>query len=87
MVLKENESESLRKDLSSYLSKEKQTVVAAALEVLKTSGAEVIENIEIPSAKAAWKYDVLTYEFKPDLNAYLSQSAPVHTCKNFSRPD
>ncbi|WHY87430.1 amidase family protein [Neobacillus novalis] len=64
------------------LSKEKQTVVAAALEVLKTSGAEVIENIVIPSAKAAWKYDVLTYEFKPDLNAYLSQlhsSIPVRT--------
>ncbi len=58
------------------LSKEKQNVVAAALEVLKTSGADAIENVEIPSAKAAWKYDVLTYEFKPDLNAYLSQLHP-----------
>jgi amidase len=58
------------------LSKEKQKVVAAALEVLKTSGADAIENVEIPSAKASWKYDVLTYEFKPDLNAYLSQLHP-----------
>ncbi|MFZ7945822.1 MULTISPECIES: amidase family protein [Bacillaceae] len=64
------------------LSKEKQVVVTAALEVLKTSGAEVIEHIEIPSAKAEWKYDVLTYEFKPDLNAYLNglhPSVPVRT--------
>ena len=64
------------------LSEEKQKVVAAALEVLKSSGAEVIEQIEIPSAKAEWKYDVLTYEFKPDINAYLNGlplSIPVRT--------
>ncbi|MFJ7725027.1 amidase family protein [Neobacillus sp. NPDC097160] len=64
------------------LSKEKQMVVAAALESLKLSGAEVIENIEIPSNKAEWKYDVLTYEFKPDLNSYLGSlhpSIPVRT--------
>ncbi|EKN69998.1 amidase [Neobacillus bataviensis LMG 21833] len=58
------------------LNKEKQKVVAAALEMLKTSGAEVIDHIEIPSAKAEWKYDVLTYEFKTDLNAYLNGLHP-----------
>jgi len=64
------------------LSMEKQKVVTAALEVLKSSGAEVIEQIEIPAANAEWKYDVLTYEFKPDLNAYLNglhPSIPVRT--------
>ncbi|MBO0960650.1 amidase [Neobacillus sp. MM2021_6] len=63
------------------LSKEKQKVVAAGLELLK-SGAEMIEDIVFPSAKAEWKYDVLTYEFKPDLNAYLNDlhpSIPVRT--------
>ncbi|WP_066069473.1 amidase family protein [Neobacillus soli] len=59
-----------------HLSKEKQEVVTAAWEILKTSGAVVIEGIEIPSARAEWKYDVLTYEFKPDLNAYLNNLNP-----------
>jgi amidase len=58
------------------LSEEKQVVAAKALEVLKTSGAEIVENIDIPCAKVDWKYDVLTYEFKPDLNAYLNQLHP-----------
>ena len=65
-----------------FVSKEKQKVVRAAIEVLKTTGAEIIENIEIPSAKQQGNYDVLTYEFKPDLNAYLSRlhpSVPVRT--------
>jgi amidase len=59
-----------------FLPKEKQAVVRDAIEVLKTTGAEVIDNIEIPSAKKQWSYDVLTYEFKPDLNAYLSRLHP-----------
>jgi amidase len=64
------------------ISEEKQTVINEALGFLKTSGAVVIENIEIPSAHANWKYDVLTYEFKQDLNAYLNNlhpSVPVRT--------
>lgn len=60
----------------SLLSKDKQIVFLEALEFLKISGAEVVRNIEIPSARADWKYDVLTYEFKPDLNAYLSGLHP-----------
>ncbi|WP_223589646.1 amidase family protein [Neobacillus bataviensis] len=59
-----------------HLSEEKQKAAALALEVLKSTGAEVIENIVIPSANADWKYDVLTYEFKPDLNAYLNSLHP-----------
>ena len=35
-----------------------------------------MKHIDIPSAKAEWKYDVLTYEFKPDLNAYLNGLHP-----------
>jgi amidase len=59
-----------------YLSPEKQVVFREALKALKNSDAEVIEDIKIPSAKADWKHDVLTYEFKPDLNAYLNSLHP-----------
>lgn len=58
------------------LSPNKQAVVREAFKVLKASGAEIIENIEIPSAKALQGYDVLTYEFKPALNAYLNTVHP-----------
>jgi amidase len=58
------------------LSEDKQKVISEAVKVLKSSNAEVIENIEVPSSKADWKYDVLTYEFKPDLNAYLDGLHP-----------
>lgn len=58
------------------LSTAKQQVVMEALEFLKKSEAEIIENIHIPSAKANWQYDVLTYEFKPDLNVYLNGLHP-----------
>jgi amidase len=64
------------------LKEDSQKIIADAIEVLKKSGAEIIENIEIPSAKAKWKYDVLTYEFKADLNAYLNglhSSVPIRT--------
>ncbi|TDK59681.1 amidase [Bacillus salipaludis] len=64
---------------------DKREIIHAALDVLKSSGAEVIESIEIPSAKAKWKYDVLTYEFKPDVNAYLNglhPSVSVRTLKD-----
>jgi amidase len=54
------------------LSEDKQKVISEAVKMLQSSGAHVIDNIEIPSANAEWKHDVLTYEFKPDLNAYLN---------------
>lgn len=67
------------------LSEEKQKIFHDAVAVLEAAGAEIIEHIEIPSAHANWKYDVLTYEFKPDLNAYLSTlhpSIPIRTLKD-----
>jgi amidase len=64
------------------LDKEKHKVIDDAITVLKSSGAEIVDKIEIPSAKNEWNYDVLTYEFKPDLNAYLNSlhpSVPIRT--------
>jgi amidase len=58
------------------LGAEKQKVVEAAVTVLKSTNAEVVEDIDFPSADFKWEYDVLTYEFKPDLNAYLNSLHP-----------
>jgi amidase len=58
------------------LSEEKQKIFHDAVAILEAAGAEIMEHIEIPSAKVKWSYDVLTYEFKPDLNAYLSNLHP-----------
>jgi amidase len=58
------------------LSDDIQKIYQEALAILEASGAEIVEHIEIPSAKAKWQYDVLYYEFKPDLNAYLNNLQP-----------
>ncbi|WP_066306187.1 amidase family protein [Bacillus sp. FJAT-29814] len=67
-----------------FLTDEKKKVFHAAIEALKTSDAEIVEDIKIPSAKAMWKYDVLTYEFKPDLNAYLNGLDPSVKVRSLS---
>jgi amidase len=67
-----------------YLSEEKKKVFFEAVEKLKKSGAEIVEDIQFPSAKMKWKYDVLTYEFKPDLNAYLSGLHPSIKVRSLS---
>ncbi|PEA54936.1 amidase [Bacillus pseudomycoides] len=51
------------------------------IHILKEAGAEVIENIEIPSFHRKWSYEVPTYEIKHSLGNYLYQlpsHAPVH---------
>ncbi|WP_059172457.1 amidase family protein [Bacillus sp. FJAT-27445] len=50
-------------------------VVDKAIEKLKSLGAEVI-NISIPSAKKQWDWEVLTFEFKSGVNAYLKGLRP-----------
>lgn len=57
-------------------------IMEQSIEVLKMKGAVIIDPIEIPSAKEHWdhEYQVLLYEFKETLNAYLSglgSNAPV----------
>ncbi|MDP4170995.1 MAG: amidase family protein, partial [Bacillota bacterium] len=67
------------------LNEEKKEIFEKAVDVLKGSGAAIVEDIVIPSAKAKWNYDVLTYEFKPALNAYLHTlhpSIPVRTLRD-----
>ncbi|MCM3706506.1 MULTISPECIES: amidase family protein [Cytobacillus] len=59
-----------------YLSSEKLALMNQAVARLNELGAEVVDEIVIPSTKTEWSYDVLTYEFKADVNAYLRTVAP-----------
>lgn len=59
-----------------YLSSEKLAVMNQAVARLNELGAEVVDEMVIPSTKTEWSYDVLTYEFKADVNAYLRTVAP-----------
>jgi amidase len=65
-----------------YLSEEKREVMEVAVRRLSELGAEVIENVVIPSTKRKWSYDVLTYEFKSDLNAYLKNLRPDYSVRS-----
>ena len=63
------------------------TLMAAALDTMKRLGAEIIDPADLPSMG---KYgdselEVMLYEFKADLNAYLERlgpNAPVRTMKD-----
>ncbi|WP_306807468.1 amidase family protein [Halalkalibacter krulwichiae] len=52
----------------------KRVVINEAIEQLMEAGAEVIDEIVIPSAKEKWSFNVLLYEFKVNINAYLSKT-------------
>ncbi|MFD1739236.1 amidase family protein [Bacillus salitolerans] len=59
-----------------YLSDEEKEIMERAIQVLKDQGATVIDSVTIPSSKEKWDYNVLIYEFKSDLNAYLNTIDP-----------
>ncbi|MHC0036178.1 amidase family protein [Pseudoneobacillus sp. C159] len=71
-----------RKPFFDYLSAEKKEVLDAAIQNLIELGAEVIDPVEVPSASRKWGYDVLTYEFKADLNAYLKNLHPSYPIRS-----
>ena len=63
-----------------------QALMNELIEEMKTFGAVIIDPIEIPTEGKFddSEYEVLLYEFKADLNAYLSNvdpSLPVHSLK------
>lgn len=53
-------------------------VLADAIAAMKDRGATIVEGVEIPSAGKFGdsEYEVLLYEFKADLNRYLSNLGP-----------
>ncbi|MFD2445109.1 amidase [Bacillus sp. CGMCC 1.16607] len=71
-----------REGFFDYLSEEKSEVMEAAIRKLKELGAEVIEDVKIPSVDRKWSYDVLTYEFKSDVNAYLNKLHPSYPIRS-----
>jgi amidase len=68
-------------------SEETDRLLAAALEVLKAQGAILVDPADIPHLGEydSAEFDVLLYEFKADLNAYLSSlgaGSPMKTLKD-----
>ncbi|NOV02576.1 amidase family protein [Paenibacillus planticolens] len=64
------------------LSEEARLIAEKAIGTLREQGAVVIDPVSLPCEQAEWNYEVLRYEFKKDLNDYLSKldaSVPVHT--------
>lgn len=67
------------------LSAEEILIMDAAVEVLRKAGAAVIDPVYLPTFQEEWDYNVLLYEFKADLNAYLHKLAPqvsVHSLQD-----
>ncbi|MFX1263013.1 MAG: amidase [Promethearchaeota archaeon] len=61
-------------------------IMEDSLNVMRENGAEIVDPTDIPSAKELWdvEYEVLLYEFKDNLNAYLAglgPDAPVKSLK------
>jgi amidase len=59
-------------------------IAQSAIDVMKAQGAVIVDPADIPTAATLGKseFDVLLYEFKADLDAYLADlgpKAPVHT--------
>jgi len=51
-------------------------LMEAALDAMRAAGAEIVDDLELDLQEMRGKsYDVLLYEFKADLNAYLSDPA------------
>ncbi len=67
-----------------WMNEEQLEIINRAINELEREGAIIIDPITIPSINEEWDYNVLYYEFKSDLNYYLSQldeKVPVHSLK------
>lgn len=53
------------------LSESQRTVMNQSIKKLEELGATVIDSIDIPSTNENWDINVMLYEFKTDLQAYL----------------
>ncbi|MEW4370994.1 amidase family protein [Paenibacillus kandeliae] len=60
-------------------------IFEAAITVLKEAGATIVDPVHLPCEQAQWNADVLRYEFKYALNAYLEklrEDVPVHSLQD-----
>ncbi|MEC0240955.1 amidase family protein [Paenibacillus dokdonensis] len=66
----------------SQLDPDRMQILEAALEVLRSEGATIIDPVELPCQETNWNWSVLRYEFKKGVNDYLAplpENIPVHT--------
>lgn len=67
------------------LDEDRLAIIESAIEVLRKQGAVIIDPVELPCEGTEWDSNVLRYEFKKYLNAYLSEldeSSPVHSLED-----
>lgn len=71
---------------AAFGSPEGDRIVNAALEVLKAQGATLVDPVDIPHIKdyGDQEFTVLLYEFKADLNTYLSGLGAANTMKTLA---
>ncbi|WP_438447806.1 amidase family protein [Gorillibacterium sp. sgz5001074] len=74
----------IARGLLSGLDEERQAMFEEAVRVLREAGAEVVDPVSLPCEGTEWDPIVMRYDFKKDLNDYLSrlpESVPVHSLK------
>ncbi|WP_372660832.1 amidase family protein [Cohnella sp.] len=67
-----------------HLDEGRLSIMEAAIATLKNEGTTIIDPITLHVEQQSWNNEVITYEFKRDLNHYLSQlaaSVPIHSLK------
>ncbi|MEZ7207876.1 amidase family protein [Pseudoalteromonas sp. DY56-GL79] len=64
-----------------------QAVFAKAVATMKANGAEIIEGLDLPELEAlgSAELDILLYDFKHDLNAYLAKTPEQVKVKNLNQ--
>ncbi len=72
----------VRANYFTLLPEDKRDVVEKAIGQLRDGGAVIVDDLAIPSAREKWSIDVLLYEFKVNLNAYLSKLNPPLTLQD-----
>ncbi|MDB4894542.1 MAG: amidase [Firmicutes bacterium] len=67
------------------VSEDEKQLFAAAVAAMQESGAEIIDQVAIPGwADGYWQSNVLVYEFKTALNAYLATLGPGAPVRSIS---
>lgn len=74
-----------RKGIHDALTQSQEACFEQALRDLERAGAVLVDSADIPNIELDWQFDVLMYEFKPSVNAYLgrlSATTPVHSLRD-----
>lgn len=64
------------------VSTERAEIFEMQLSVLRELGAEIVDSVDLECMEDELGYEVLTYEFKADLNGYLAKTNPTNTIRS-----